>query len=146
MPFKCTILAADLQSARCVSPSDRGLKNSPLRMPGCATGCDPPIAAARRWGAAGAWGPAADSSRESFPLRLSIEQRRSVHERFMHDELTCVCATVAFGMSLFCYPCFKLGLFLRLYFRQCLIQKPWVPAIDTIINYVLDNCILELTS
>ena len=36
---------------------------------------------------------------DCYHAGLTIEQRRSVHERFMHDELTCVCATVAFGTT-----------------------------------------------
>ena len=40
---------------------------------------------------------------DCYHAGLTIEQRRSVHERFMHDELTCVCATVAFGTSEFAF-------------------------------------------
>jgi superfamily II DNA helicase RecQ len=32
-----------------------------------------------------------------YHARQTIEQRRDVYERFMSGELTCVCATVAFG-------------------------------------------------
>jgi len=33
---------------------------------------------------------------------LSVQARRDVHAAFMHDRLTVVVATVAFGMGAFC--------------------------------------------